>query len=234
MTIPAGAPHRKYRAIFFDAGNTLFAVHPSVGAWYADVAQRHGLECDPQALEDYFRAEWEQRAVRYLAPADEHEWWRGLVRAVMDRAGGIRRFDPFFEDLYDLFASERVWRLFPETREVLAACRGRGAVVGIVSNWDSRLERICAGLGLTPQVDFILASAVVGVAKPDPGIFRLALQRAGVAADEALHIGDSLQDDVMGARAAGLDALWLTREGGSDGPPEVRQAASLRSVLNLC
>jgi putative hydrolase of the HAD superfamily len=230
---------KRHRAIFFDAGNTLFAVHPSVGAWYAEVARQYGTVCDPRQMEEYFRAEWDARSrgsasARQQTPDDERNWWRGLVRGVMDRAGRVRRFEAFFEELYDLFASGRVWRVFPEVESVLATCRERGVVLGIVSNWDSRLLKICEALHLTPKVDFILASNVVGVAKPDPRIFHLALRQAGVTAAEALHIGDSLQEDVFGAMAAGLEALWLTRSGSSEAPPKVTKVDSLLSILDRC
>ncbi len=229
----------KVRAVFFDAGNTLFEVHPSVGAWYAEVARQYGTVCDSRQVEEHFRAEWDIRSrgnasSRRQTPEDERNWWRGLVQAVMDRAGGVRRFEAFFDELYELFAGGRVWRVFPEVESVLSACRERGLVLGIVSNWDSRLPRICEALGLTPKVDFVLASAVVGVAKPDPQIFHLALRRAGVAAAEAVHVGDSLQEDVRGATAAGLKALWLARATRADAPPEVTKVDSLLSVLDHC
>lgn len=234
-----GASARNLRAVFFDAGNTLFAVHPSVGAWYAEVARQYGTVCDPRQVEDDFRAEWEihsrtEASRRQSTPEAERAWWRDLTKAVMDRAGGVRRFEAFFEELYELFASGRVWRVFPEVETVLAACRERGLVLGIVSNWDSRLLQICEALHLTPKVDFILASNLVGAAKPDPHIFQLALQRAGVAAADALHIGDSLQEDVFGAQAAGLNALWLTRSGAAEAPPRVTKVDSLLGVLDWC
>jgi len=122
------------------------------------------------------------------------------------------RFDAFFEELYDLFARADVWRLYPDVIEVLQAVRARGVTVGMVSNWDSRLLSICQALELESYFDFILASAVVGSAKPEAKIFEKALELANCRPDEAIHIGDSLENDWQGARAVGLEAIIINRD----------------------
>jgi putative hydrolase of the HAD superfamily len=239
LVIPKGSMRkRKYKAIFFDAGNTLFEVYPSVGKLYAQVAETYGAVFDPQVIETHFRSEWQLRPKDYhlIEPCtqeSERAWWYDLVKTIFDRCGGMQRFDEFFVELYELFASEKVWRLFPEVDEVLTACEQRGVVIGIVSNWDSRLFTICERLQLKSRFRFILASAVVGVSKPDPGIFKIALEHAQVAAEDALHIGDSWEDDVQGARAAGLDVLLLQRHNPLR-RPGVALAGSLRDILEFC
>jgi putative hydrolase of the HAD superfamily len=239
LDIPTGSLRRRgYAAVFFDAGNTLFSAYPSVGARYAEVAARFGLQADPQEVEREFRREWLKRSSTHalaLAASDQAEraWWRDLVSGVFARFGALARFEEFFTELYDLFARPEAWRLYPDAGPVLAECRRRGVVTGIVSNWDSRLEGICRGLDLSGRLDFILYSALAGVAKPNPRIFELALARAGVAPDRVLHVGDSLADDVAGARAAGLDALWLRRHR-EDRTADVASADTLLDVLELC
>jgi len=81
----------------------------------------------------------------------------------------------------------------------------------MVSNWDSRLLKLCEGLGIDRYFDFKVISAVFGAAKPDPKIFQEALRQADVRADEAVHVGDSLEDDVRGAHLVGIKTLWLDR-----------------------
>ncbi len=242
LTIPRGTIRPgHYKAIFFDAGNTLFKVQPSVGTVYARTAKLFGFKLGPgeqTALERYFQEEWKQRSSRGRFDLggtlkEERQWWYDLVKAVFDRLGGMDHFDPFFDHLYELFASAEVWQLFPETCHVLETCRERGLVVGIVSNWDSRLLKICEGLGLSGKVDFIIASAMVGISKPDPAIFHMALERAGVKPDEAIHLGDSLEDDIYGAYAAGMDALLIERSQDRR-QQDVAMADSLHAVLDFC
>ena len=85
-------------------------------------------------------------------------------------------------------------------------------ILGVVSNWDSRLEEILANLGIGDLFDFVLASTVVGSAKPDSLIFEEALRLSGVDPEEALHIGDEPATDIAGARAVGIDALLIDRK----------------------
>src|ERR671937_164738 len=82
---------------------------------------------------------------------------------------------------------------------------------------------------LQPLVDAVVISAEVGVAKPDPAIFRAALERLGARAEDSLHVGDSVENDVAGARAAGLDAVLVARNGAAapDGVRAVRSLAEL-------
>lgn len=202
-----------------DAGGTLFRPYPSVGAIYAEVAGRYGLPADPEQLESIFHAAWVERdglasLSGHSTEKKEKEWWRTLVAEVFSKFGRIENFDAFFEELYDRFARAEAWRLFPDTLPLLKELKGRGKIVGIVSNWDSRLFKICEGLGLNPYLDFILPSAVVGAAKPSPRIFEEALRRAQVTGRDALHVGDSLEDDILGAERAGLGAVFLDRKGG--------------------
>ena len=206
------------KAVFFDAGGTLFEPYPSVGEIYAEVAARHGLRADPGDLEEKFHSLWEERdGLRSLAGSSsgkkEREWWHGLVWDVFSKLGKIGDFEAFFEELYDRFAGAGAWRLFPDALPALQDLKRRGKILGIVSNWDSRLFGIVEELGLSGHLDFVLASAVAGAAKPSPKIFEEALQRARVSAPEALHVGDSLEDDIRGAEGAGIRAALLDRKG---------------------
>ena len=100
----------------------------------------------------------------------------------------------------------------PGVPETLRELRGRGRKLVVVSNWDVSLHERLAETGLAPLLDGAIASAEAGVAKPDPAIFTRALELAGVRADEALHVGDSLLEDGEGARAAGIRAVLIGRD----------------------
>ena len=136
-----------------------------------------------------------------------------MVTEVFREFGPIASFDDFFNELHDLFARPEVWKFFPESEEVLQALKEKGYILCLVSNWDTRLVKLCQGLGLDRFMNRYVISAVLGVAKPDPRIFREALRLSGVEAGEAVHVGDSLEDDIHGAQRSGIKALWLDRSG---------------------
>ena len=204
------------RAIFFDAGGTLFHPFPSVGHHYSEVAARHGCKVSTDEVEAAFRRVWsEHDGIGDLRSHSdekiEKEFWRRIVTAVFKDFKGLKAFDPFFNELHTLFAEPGVWRLYPEVEGVLRALKGKKFIIGMVSNWDSRLLKLCEGLGIDRYFDFKVISAVFGAAKPDPKIFQEALRQADVRADEAVHVGDSLEDDVRGAHLVGIKTLWLDR-----------------------
>lgn len=106
------------------------------------------------------------------------------------------------------------FRPFPDAAAALASLRGRGLALACVSNWDVSLPEVLERCGLAGALDAVVSSAAVGARKPDPGIFVAALDAIGCAPGEALHVGDTAEEDLAGARAAGIPALLLDRGGG--------------------
>jgi putative hydrolase of the HAD superfamily len=130
-----------------------------------------------------------------------------------------------------LLASLR-FRAFPDVAPALRDWRERGARLVVVSNWDVSLHEVLARLELAPLLDGILTSAEAGTRKPAPEIFERALSMAGVDAGAAVHVGDSLTEDVAGARAAGIEPVLVAR--GEDLPPSgVPVVASLAELRTL-
>lgn len=144
---------------------------------------------------DYYTAAFRRAGLS----ADEHDL-RTLLHSVYDEV-----WDP------------QAWQMFPEVVSVLEAGQRRGYVQGVVSDAPSLLLGVLDRLGLNRYLDFVIVSALTGLAKPDAAIFDLALQRAGVQPGEAIHVGDNYVPDVVGARAAGIPVLLLDRSG--IGPP---------------
>lgn len=233
--MPKLKPRLPCDAVLLDAAGTLFFPHPSVGAVYAAAAREHGRPADAGALDAGFRAAWRERApTRFggdaklrTSDAAEKAWWRGTVGRTFELAGLAEPDQACFEAIFARFADPACWRLFPDALPCLAALRGAGLRLGVVSNFDTRLARICDGLGLTSAVDFVLASAHAGFAKPSPRIFEAALRLAGCEAAHAVMVGDSPADDVAGARAAGCRALLLDRRGSRGGPHVVHSLAQV-------
>lgn len=141
------------------------------------------------------------------------ESWRHYHGVMLGQLG----VDPHSELLDRVLASQfsaESWEPYPDVEPMLAAVREMGVRVGIVSDWGSNLRGILRDLGLDGSMDFVLPSGAVGLAKPDPDFYRLALSTAGVDPSEAVMVGDSYRADVQGAWGAGMDAVWLDRHEG--------------------
>jgi putative hydrolase of the HAD superfamily len=136
------------------------------------------------------------------------------------------------EALVEALLSALRFRAFPDARPALESLRTRGLRLVVVSNWDCSLPEVLARIGLAPLLDGIVVSAVLGARKPSPVIFERALEVAGVTAERALHVGDSVVEDVEGARAAGIEPV-LVRRDGTPGPPGVTTIASLAELDGL-
>lgn len=220
--------NRRYEVVLLDAGGTLIRVVPGVGEIYADRAARHGVDVEPSVIEAQFRALWDERHDTLhggVSDTVERQWWRGLVSDVFERAGKRGAFgdafDSYFEELYDLFALGDVWHVFDDVVPTLENLAANGIRCAVVSNWDSRLGQLLDRLELGRWFEFVFTSAAVGYRKPDPRILGHALTQLGVPAGRAVHVGDSYEDDVVGAQRAGVTPLLIAR----DGPPPPGVAA---------
>ncbi len=120
---------------------------------------------------------------------------------------------------------------YPEVPHVLRELRERGHELVVVSNWDCSLSQWLAGAGLLGLVDGVVSSGAAGAAKPDPAIFARALELAGASPEAALHVGDSVDKDVAGARAAGIRALLVSRDG--EAPAGVESIGTLAELPSL-
>ncbi len=213
----------RIEAVFFDAAGTLIAVNGSVGGIYTRLAQAHGKTVAVADLEAGFgRAFAAAPPMAFLGaaageiPALEKQWWRDLVFQVFSPLGPFPAFDAYFDELYDFFAQPRAWRLYPDTRPALEALHARGIRLGVISNFDSRLFDLLDGLGIARFFDPTVISTRAGAAKPDTAIFSHALARHGLAPERAVHVGDSYEMDVLGARAAGLRPVLIDRAKSSE------------------
>ncbi len=222
------------RAIFFDAGNTLLQLDYSA---IAGQLALHGIRCDPGEIA---RAEYRAR-VRldpHLAPGASTEtrsvagyYFRYLLEELGVSDPETSRALVEWRRGYNVPVG--LWnRADPEAEEILRRLRGYRVGAGVISNSNGSVKGILEELGLARHLDFVLDSAVVGVEKPDPRIFRLALDAAGVEPEQAVYIGDLYSVDVLGARAAGLEAVLLD-PGGAWGERDCPRARSLGEAVAL-
>jgi putative hydrolase of the HAD superfamily len=211
------------KAVTFDVGGTLIDPWPSVGHVYAEVAARHGAKnISADVLSTRFKAAW--RATRDFNYT--RAGWQELVELTFE---GLLERSPaaFFPELYDRFARRDAWRLFDDVLPTLDALATRGLYLGIISNWDDRLHGLLPQLQLAKYFSKIVVSCDAGFTKPSPVIFELAATRLGLPPDAILHVGDSLELDVLGARSAGMQALRICRSAAK------RQPGDLASLTEL-
>jgi len=133
-------------------------------------------------------------------------------------------------DVEDAMLAAIRFRPYPEVPAVLAALGEHGVARVVVSNWDVSLHDVLERTRLRPLLDGVVTSAEFGAAKPDPAIFHHALALAGATAADAVHAGDDVAADVDGARAAGIAAVLVARDGAA-GPDGVRTVATLEALL---
>ncbi|MCC6698560.1 MAG: HAD-IA family hydrolase [Candidatus Hydrogenedentes bacterium] len=226
----------RVRAVLFDAAGTLLSVHPSVGHVYADEARKFGVALSPHDLDRHFHLAWTRHRPQtghgtpfHTSEAHERAWWRELVWDAFTAAGApydfMAGFDTFFDGLYERFAAPHDWHVFDDVMPALESLRNAGARLAVVSNWDSRLPRLLKGLGLSSWFDLVITSAEAGVSKPHPDIFHIALDNLGLDTAQAVHVGDSEEEDIAGAHAAGLRAVRIDRDNATTG--------ALHSLLEL-
>lgn len=203
--------------LLLDAMGTLIGLRRSVGTTYAAVAADHGLAVDPTAIDRIFPAILHQApplAFPGQSGADlleaELRWWGDRIAAAMEAAGAPPPPEALRRDLFELFADADQWRIYDDVLEPLRRWHRSGLRLGIVSNFDQRLHRLLAGLGLEDLFTVVVVSSAAGAAKPSPLPFRLALEAMDLRPDQTWHIGDS-PEDAAGAEAAQLPCLLIRR-----------------------
>jgi putative hydrolase of the HAD superfamily len=216
------------KVIFLDAVGTLFGIRGSVGEIYQRFAAAAGVMVDAEALNKAFFQSFAAapRAAFPGVPGDqipalEYAWWRAVAARSFEQVEVLPQFpnfDQFFRPLFDHFLTAEPWALYPEVPEILTCWRSAGIQLGVLSNFDSRLQPVLAALEISQFFGSVTISTAVGAAKPEAKIFRMALAQhhlADLPAEQsalAWHIGDSWKEDVVGAHGAGLTPIWLNRD----------------------
>jgi putative hydrolase of the HAD superfamily len=213
------------RAVSFDVGGTLIESWPSVGHIYAEVAARHGCKgLSVETLNRQFTAAWRKaRGFRYSRAE-----WAGIVHATFSGLTQVTPSQTFFEELYRRFSEPEAWHVFDDVVPAFEALASRGVRLGVISNWDDRLPPLLRRLKLHDYFEAVAVSCAVGAAKPAPVIFEYAARKLGVAPEAILHVGDSLEMDVQGARSAGFQALLLQRGATASVPNTINSLQALR------
>jgi putative hydrolase of the HAD superfamily len=221
------------QTVFLDAGGIL--VNPNWSR-VSETLARHGVDATAAAL-----AAAEPRAKQRLDSGetvqrtnDEQRGWRYFDLVLTE--AGVPLTAATAAALLELNAYHRqfnLWETVPdEVGPALAALRARGLRLVVVSNANGTLLSAFTRLGLVPALDVIFDSHVVGIEKPDPRFFQLALDTSGARAETTVHVGDLYHVDVVGARSAGIAAILLDA-GNLYAGYDCRRVRSLTELVEL-
>ncbi|HEX5633437.1 MAG TPA: HAD family hydrolase, partial [Gemmatimonadales bacterium] len=214
----------------FDAGNTL--VFLDYARLARAVGEAMGLPLTPQALEA--AAPRAALAMEQAEHRTDRERGAAFLLALFALVGvGPERAEQLREVLLGLHVERHLWASSDaRVAGALARLRDAGFRMGVVSNSDGRAASALEVCGLLDFFEIVIDSGAVGVEKPDPRIFALALDRMGLAPRDALYVGDLYEVDVVGARAAGLDVVLLD-PAGLHGHRDVRTAPDVVALADM-
>jgi putative hydrolase of the HAD superfamily len=200
------------RAVLFDVDFTLAKPGPDLGPeGYQRLGRRYGLELDAARYDDARRSAVE-RLERHPELDHDEEVWVLFTEQIIHGMGGDS--DRAYECAVEM---TRAWEhahnfeIYEDVLPTLTLLRDHELRIGLVSNTGRDLQAFVRHHGL--DVDAAVGSGAYGKTKPHPTIFRHALEQLGVAAEDAVMVGDSLEDDIQGARAVGMRAFLIDREG---------------------
>jgi putative hydrolase of the HAD superfamily len=208
----------RFRAVFFDAGETLVHPAPSYPELFSAVLLREGVIRSPELIVEASRIVFDRfsEAARdqelwTTSPERSERFWKGVYDQML-RTLGMTGVDGLSDRLYREFTDLTNYALFDDVRPMLRAV-GAGPTLGIVSNFEAWLEDLLAHLGVRESFPVRVISGIEGVEKPDPRIYGLALARSGVDAADAAFVGDNPEFDVAPAAALGMTTILIDRRG---------------------
>ena len=221
------------RTVFFDFGGTLAEMLAEPFEVWVGIGSEVGLGADRTALAQALATanEWFATAV-FEHHGRTPELWQRYDEHVLDALGIEDEGGTLASAIQSRFRRVQWNRLYPESRSVLEALQGRAYALGVISNSTEELLDRLRDMEIARYFDSITYSQEAGANKPDPVIFQLALKRAGRRPEETMHIGNTYDDDVVGARTVGIAPILVDRE---DGRPDADcpRVRDLRGVLDL-
>lgn len=200
------------RAVLFDVDFTLAKPGPDLGPdGYRRLGELHGLELDPDRYAEARTAALETLERHPELRHDEELWFAFTERIIRGMGGDSDAARDLAIEMTRLWENSENFDLYDDVLPVIAELRAHGLKLGLVSNSGRELEDFVAHHAL--DVDCAITSRAHGFTKPHPTIFQAALELLGVQPAEAAMVGDSVEDDIEGARALGMRAFLIDREG---------------------
>ena len=209
--------------VFFDAGETLLRPHPSFSELFSQTARSYGVVISAEQVHEVqselaphlvdLSEDVEGEELRYegssLSEEGSERFWMHLYRRLLKELGvedeGLAR------RLFETFSSSASYKLFDDVLPTLNAIDEAGYRMGLISNFERWLEEMLVELDVGHHFEPAIISGIEGVEKPDPAIYELALEKAGVAPENAVHVGDSPGMDVEPAASIGIQGILIDR-----------------------
>ena len=208
------------KAVFFDWFNTLARFEPPREELYSQAFQQFGIKLSPKDIirgiltaDRYYFEENTKSPVEKRSPQEQMEVYLYYPNAILTEAG-VKAPKELPLKILNIVKEQfrgMTFTLFDDVLSTLKTLKERKFILGLLTNLDKDMNPICRELGLESYLDFVVTSAEVGVDKPEPPIFLTALQRAGVNASEAVHVGDQYKLDIIGARGVGIAPILIDR-----------------------
>lgn len=206
------------KVVFFDAGDTLLRPFPSFQELFAIACRRAGYDVEPDdvlvvraRLAPHLVDLAEETGVDNpsFSPEESRAFWTHLYRRFLEELG--LRDDNLVGELYRVFSASASYKLFDDVVPALHELAAHGYRLGLISNFEEWLQRLLVELEIHEHFDATVISGVEGVEKPDPAIYEIAVDRAGIDPSEGVHVGDSPKLDAEPALSVGLHAVLLDR-----------------------
>ncbi|XP_077582875.1 haloacid dehalogenase-like hydrolase domain-containing protein 3 [Stigmatopora nigra] len=228
------------RWVLWDVKDTLLRVRSSVAEQYCDEARRMGLNLEPAEVDVAFRQAYRNHSRQFpnygiSQGLNGHWWWTEVVKATFSecRVRDPALLNEMARNLYQNFSNANNWELFPDSKSALESCSSLGLKMGVVSNFDNRLEVILRGCGLLSHFNFLLTSEAAGVKKPQVAIFEEACRKCDVLPTSIVHVGDHYTNDYLASRQAGIHGFLLDRTNDSNNHHNVPKEHLLSSLDDL-
>ena len=230
-----------YRAVFFDAGETLVHPAPTFPDLFASIVAREGHVCTPDdvivasaVVMDRFSEAARNEELWTTSPERSRTFWLEVYERML-AALGLPDGDGLRDILYGEFTDLRNYALFDDVPRALGDLSAAGLGLGIVSNFEAWLDDLLLALGVRDSFPVRVISGVEGIEKPDPRIYELAMARAGVGPEESVYVGDNPEFDVDPPAALGMFTVLIDRRSRHEehGGVRITDLADLAEVLGL-
>jgi len=201
------------QAVFFDFGDTLASLEPSREALFVKAAQSIGLDLEPEAVRRAYQIVDFNNKYSSVTVTDRDAFYNNYNSQLVEALGISSHFARLGPALIEHFKREKHWTLFDDAAKSLDRLRASGRPLALVANWDKNLPTLIERLGIAANFSCVVASQAVGVEKPDPAIFQLAIKELSLRVPEqiVLYVGNEYRADVLGARAARLTPVLIDR-----------------------
>jgi len=206
------------KAVLFDVGSTLLEADPEIDDMFYQVCRRRGHELDHNevkqhlpTINEFYETEYLKDGDFWCSPQGSVEIFLDMYRYLSHLMGVEHDCEGIAHDINEAYLKREAWRVYEDVIPCLRELKKQTVALGVVSNWSPNLSSLLRDLSLLPYFDVVTSSAEVGYRKPNRVIFDLTLELMGFKAHEVVHVGDRIDADGVGAKAAGITPIIIDR-----------------------